>query len=95
MLAPLALAVIAVAVLVTSFISGIFGMAGGLILLGILLLYLDVAPAMVLFGAIQTASNGWRAMLWWRFIRWRPAASYVVGCVVDPRRAQPLCLRDH
>ena len=31
------------------------------ILLGVLLLYMDVAPAMVLFGVIQTAANGWRA----------------------------------
>ena len=45
-----ALAIVAVTVLVTSFISGIFGMAGGLILLGVLLLFMDVAPAMVLFG---------------------------------------------
>src|SRR3989304_757854 len=60
MLGPFALAVFAVTTLVTSFISGIFGMAGGIILLGVLLLYMDVAPAMVLFGAIQTSSNGWR-----------------------------------
>ena len=60
---PLALAVIAVTILATSFISGIFGMAGGLILLGVLLVFMDVAPAMVLFGAIQTAANGWRATL--------------------------------
>jgi uncharacterized protein len=79
MLAPLALAVVAVSVLVTSFISGIFGMAGGIILLGVLLLYMDVAPAMVLFGAIQIAANGWRATLWWRHVEWGIVWRYLVG----------------
>ena len=79
MLAPAALAIIAVSILVTSFISGIFGMAGGIILLGVLLLYLDVVPAMVLFGAIQTAANGWRALLWLRYVEWGIVWRYLVG----------------
>ena len=79
MLAPFALAVVAVAVLVTSFISGIFGMAGGMILLGVLLVFMDVAPAMVLFGVIQMASNGWRAALWWRYVDWGIVWRFLVG----------------
>ena len=39
-----------------------------MILLGVLLVFMDVAPAMVLFGIIQMASNGWRATLWWRYV---------------------------
>jgi uncharacterized membrane protein YfcA len=70
MLTSFAFAVIAGSILVTSFISGIFGMAGGIILLGVLLLFMDVAPAMVLFGVIQTTANGWRATLWWRHVDW-------------------------
>jgi uncharacterized membrane protein YfcA len=79
MLAPLALGIVAVTVLVTSFISGIFGMAGGMMLLGVLLIYMDVAPAMVLFGAIQTSSNGWRATLWLRHVDWGIVWRYLVG----------------
>jgi uncharacterized membrane protein YfcA len=79
MLGPIALAVVAATTLVTSFISGIFGMAGGIILLGVLLLYMDVAPAMVLFGAIQTSSNGWRAALWWRHVDWGIVWRFLVG----------------
>lgn len=79
MLGPVALAIIAVTIAATSFISGIFGMAGGLILLGVLLVFLDVAPAMVLFGIIQTAANGWRAALWWRHVRWGIVWRYLVG----------------
>jgi len=79
MLAPFALGIVAVTVLVTSFISGIFGMAGGMMLLGVLLLYMDVAPAMVLFGAIQTSSNGWRAALWLKHVDWGIVWRYLVG----------------
>lgn len=76
---PAALALVGVTVLGTSFISGIFGMAGGLILLGVLLMFMDVAPAMVVFGIIQMGSNGWRAILWRSFVRWDLVARYVVG----------------
>ena len=65
--------------LATSFISGIFGMAGGLILLGVLLIFMDVAPAMVLFGAVQTTSNGWRATLWRRHVDWSIVWRFLVG----------------
>ena len=78
-MAPFALAVIGSTILVTSFISGIFGMAGGLILLGVLLLFMDVAPAMVLFGTIQTAANGWRVALWLQHVDWGIVWRYLVG----------------
>ena len=64
------LALIGVTIVVSSFISGVFGMAGGMVLLGVLLVYLDVATAMVLFSIIQLAANGWRALHWRRFVRW-------------------------
>lgn len=65
------LATLAVAALVTSFISGILGMAGGMILMGVLLALLTVPQAMVLHGVTQLAANGWRAVLWRREIDWR------------------------
>lgn len=79
---PLALGIIAVTVLATSFLSGIFGMAGGLILLGVLLIWLDVAPAMVLFGTIQTTANGWRALLWRGHVQWSIVWRYLIGASV-------------
>jgi uncharacterized membrane protein YfcA len=66
----------------TSFLSGIFGMAGGLILVGVLLAILPLPAAMMLHGVTQLASNLWRASLWWRHIRWRPVAAYVAGCAL-------------
>ncbi|MDB5803555.1 MAG: hypothetical protein JWN73_877 [Betaproteobacteria bacterium] len=65
------LAIITVTVFVTSFISGILGMAGGMILMGVFLALMPVPAAMMLHGVAQLASNGWRAWLWRREIDWR------------------------
>ena len=74
-----AMAIVAVSVLGTSFLSGIFGMAGGLILLGVLLLFMDVVPAMVLFGTIQMGANAWRALLWRAHTQWPIVWRYIIG----------------
>jgi hypothetical protein len=50
-------------VLITATISGVFGMAGGLMLMGALTLVMPVSAAMVAHGAVQFVSNGWRAVL--------------------------------
>jgi uncharacterized membrane protein YfcA len=78
-MAPLTLALLACVVVLTSFLSGIFGMAGGIILLGVLLVVLDVAPAMVLFGTTQMAANGWRAILWRQHVKWHLIGGYMAG----------------
>ncbi len=67
----------------TAFLSGIFGMAGGLILIGVLLVAFPLPTAMVLHAVTQMASNGWRALLWWRHIVWKSTAFYVAGCLVS------------
>jgi uncharacterized protein len=69
-------------VLITSFISGIFGMAGGMILMGILLAILPLAAAMVLHGLTQMASNGWRAWLWRTNIEWSLFYTYATGALL-------------
>jgi len=66
----------------TAFLSGIFGMAGGMVLVGVLLFLLPLPMAMVLHAVTQMASNGWRAILWWRHIQWRITVFYVLGCAV-------------
>jgi len=66
----------------TAFLSGIFGMAGGLILIGVLLALFPVPTAMVLHAVTQMASNGWRSVLWWRHIVWGSIGFYVAGCLV-------------
>jgi uncharacterized membrane protein YfcA len=79
---PLVISILCLAMVGTSFLSGIFGMAGGLILVGILLAIMPVPEAMMLHGVTQMASNGWRGLLWWRHVRWWAVASYVLGCAV-------------
>src|SRR3954464_16093839 len=80
---PIAYALIGFTIISTSFISGLFGMAGGMILVGVLLAYFDVATGMVIFSIIQFAANGWRAVLWWRFVLWRIFFVYVAGAVLS------------
>src|SRR5690242_2456878 len=74
-------AVLGATVVSTAFISGIFGMAGGMILLGILLMMLPVPAAMVLHGVTQMASNAYRAWLWRSHIRWRVVLRYGAGAM--------------
>ncbi len=73
---------IAATVLITSFISGILGMAGGMILMGVLLALLPLPAAMMLHGITQMASNGWRAWLWREQVNWRVFRGYALGALL-------------
>src|ERR1700741_5115836 len=66
----------------TAFLSGLFGMAGGMILIGVLLMLMPLPTAMVLHAITQMASNGWRAFLWRAHISWRPVLVYLIGCAL-------------
>lgn len=81
-LTPLLVTTLLAAMLGTSLLSGMFGMAGGLVLIGILLAVMPLPDAMVLHGVTQMASNGWRGLLWLRYVRRRAVGCYVAGCVV-------------
>ncbi|PTY37417.1 hypothetical protein BGP77_12985 [Saccharospirillum sp. MSK14-1] len=63
----------------TSFLSGILGMGGGIILMGVLVLLLPLASAMVLHALTQIAANGSRAWLHRRHIHWGVLRWYVLG----------------
>jgi uncharacterized protein len=81
-MAPLMIAALGVLMVATAFLSGLFGMAGGLILIGVLLALMPLPTAMVLHAVTQMASNGWRAFLWRAHIKWRPVLVYMSGCAV-------------
>jgi uncharacterized membrane protein YfcA len=83
LMTPFDFVLIACTIISTSFISGLFGMAGGMILVGVLLVYFDVATGMVIFSIIQFVANGWRAVLWARFVIWRIFFVYVAGAVIS------------
>ena len=57
-------------------------MAGGLILMGVLLALMPVPAAMMLHGITQLASNGWRAFLWRNHVDWRVFRGYLYGSLV-------------
>ena len=78
----LSLVLLAATIVVSSFVSGVFGMAGGMILLGVLLNYLDVAAGMIFFSIVQLFANGWRALHWRRYVRWPIFGWYVLGAVI-------------
>lgn len=74
--------IIGISIVAGSFLSGVFGMAGGMVVIGVLLIYFDVATAMILFSIIQLTANGWRALQWWSFVRWDIIRLYCVGGAV-------------
>jgi uncharacterized membrane protein YfcA len=67
------------AVFVTSLLSGIFGMAGGMVLLWLLLLLLPVEAAIAVHGIIQVIANGSRAWFSRAYVDWRILATIVAG----------------
>src|SRR5258708_23672678 len=79
---PLLIAALGLLMVATAFLSGLFGMAGGLILIGVLLALMPLPTAMVLHAITQMASNGWRAFLRPAPIPWRPVMVYLIGFAI-------------
>lgn len=73
--------IILLATFVTAAISGVFGMAGGLMLMGVLAAFTPLATAMVLHGFIQLISNGSRALLHHRHLDWGLIGRYATGVI--------------
>ena len=69
-------------VLLTSTLSGVLGMAGGLVLMAVLLALLPVPGAMLLHGTTQAMANGSRAWMLRKHIAWRIMPPYVAGSVL-------------
>ncbi len=70
-----------IAAFVTAFMSGIFGMAGGLVLMGALAFVLPVSAAFVTHGLLQIVANGWRAILHRRYISLPIVCNYAFASV--------------
>jgi uncharacterized membrane protein YfcA len=74
--------VIAVATFIGAFTSGIFGMVGGQIVLGVLLYFLPVSAAMTIFSALMFTSGLWRGMLLRQHIDWAITVRYITGSAI-------------
>lgn len=70
---------IVVAAFLTSILSGVFGMAGGIVFMGVLTWLLPAALALALHGLIQFASNTWRFLLHRRHIVWPVLLWFALG----------------
>ncbi|MGC6512731.1 MAG: TSUP family transporter [Parvibaculales bacterium] len=78
-MSAIALIVIWAGTLFTAAMSGIFGMTGGMILMGLLTAVLSVSATMVLHGLIQLTSNSYRAWLNREAVRWDVIRGYLLG----------------
>lgn len=75
--------VIVVGVLLTSTLSGVLGMAGGILLMALLVSLKSIAAAMIIHGVVQATSNGSRAWLLRRHIAYRILPPYLLGAAVS------------
>jgi uncharacterized membrane protein YfcA len=67
---------------ITATLSGVFGMAGGLVLMGGLAVVLPVSAAFVTHGLLQLVANGWRAILHRQHVNWRIVGIYALGSLI-------------
>lgn len=72
-------ALITLSAFATSVLSGIVGMAGGMVLLFVLITLLPVSSAMVLHAATQLTANGSRAWMLREQILWQLLPRYLLG----------------
>ena len=72
---------ILVSVFATSLISGVLGMAGGLILMAILVQLMTIPAAMVTHGVVQSIANGSRAWFLREHIQWHILPLYILGAL--------------
>lgn len=75
---PQELSILAAAAFATSILSAVIGMAGGIVLLSVMLLFLEPLVAIPLHGAIQLVSNGTRTIVQRSHVKWRIIGSYCV-----------------
>ena len=72
-------ALITLSAFATSILSGIVGMAGGMVLLFVLITLLPVSSAMVLHAATQLTANGSRAWMLREHMLWQLLPRYLLG----------------
>jgi len=78
-MSPVIIAPVLAARLVTATISGVFGMAGALMMKDVLVSHLPAAISTVMHGFIQIVSNLSRSVIWRRQITWPLIGRYATG----------------
>jgi uncharacterized membrane protein YfcA len=75
-------ALLLIVVFLTATLSGVFGMAGGIVLMGVFTALMPVSAAMVTHGGVQLIANGWRAILHRRHIQWKIILIFLFGSIL-------------
>ncbi len=70
------------AILLTSLLSGVLGMGGGILLAGLLAIVLPLASALIIHAVAQLSANSYRAFLHRHAIQWRIVKHYLMGLLV-------------
>ena len=70
---------IIISALATSLLSGLVGMAGGVVLMAVLVNILPVSSAMVLHGITQFTANGSRTLILRKHLMWQLLPGYILG----------------
>lgn len=73
---------IIISALATSLLSGLVGMAGGVVLMAVLVNILPVSSAMVLHGITQFTANGSRTLILRKHLMWQLLPGYILGASV-------------
>ncbi len=73
---------IIIGVLSTSFISGILGMGGGVILMALLSFILPIKTAMIIHGVTQLSSNAFRTYIHRKDIKSGIIVPYIIGALI-------------
>lgn len=68
--------------LLTSTLTGVFGVGGGMLLVGIMPFFLPAAAVIPVHGVTQLASNFSRAAFSYRYIEWSAVMPFLLGSVV-------------
>jgi uncharacterized membrane protein YfcA len=78
----LASLIIGLTVFIGTFVSGVFGMVGGQLILAVALIYMPVSAGMTLFSALMFTSGAWRGFLWRKHVHWPITLHYLIGSVI-------------
>ena len=70
---------VTISVFLTSLLSGVVGMAGGIILLAILVSLMNVPNAMFMHGLVQAFANGSRFLMIRQHVVWSTVPAYFLG----------------
>lgn len=76
---PMSLLAAFIYIFLTSTLSGALGMAGGAILLAILMIFLPLPAALVLHGIVSASSCGFRSLINYKNIRYDIVIPFVIG----------------